>query len=81
MLKIIDVDYLENYKLQLIFDNDKILDVDLESELTGELFSPLKDLSLFTQYGLINGTIEWINGADFSLEYLFEIGKVNKIAV
>jgi hypothetical protein len=74
-LKIIDVDYLKDYQLLLTFNSGEIKKVDLKDKLESELFEPLKDITLFKQYGLLNGNIEWINGADFAQEYLYEIGK------
>jgi len=75
MLKIVDVDYIKDYQIVLTFNNGKVKNVDLSDKLKGSLFEPLKDLDLFIQFGLVNGTIEWVNGADFAPEYLFRIGK------
>ena len=51
--------------------------VDLEKELYGEIFEPLKNKSLFEEVFVTSRTIEWPNGADFAPEFLFEIA-VNK---
>lgn len=76
-LHIIDVKYLNDYKLRLTFNNGVIKDVDLQNELYGKIFEPLKDINLFKQVKInsTNTTIEWPNGADFAPEFLYEIGK------
>ncbi len=73
-LEVIDVDYIKDYQLFLVFNNNDKKIVDLKNHLKGEIFKPLTELSFFRQYGLINSTIEWSNGADFAPEFLYEIG-------
>ncbi len=68
--------YIEGYKIQLTFDNNKIKIVDLEQHLSGEIFEPLKDLTYFKTFKLDDDldTIAWENGADISPDFLYEIG-------
>ncbi len=74
MLKVIDVDYMGDYKLLVTFnDNNKKL-VDLYPYLTGEVFGELLDKNKFVQFGLTRITIEWANGADLAPEFLYDIG-------
>ena len=63
MLKVKDVDYLNNYRLALLFSDGVRKEVDLEPYLNGEVFEPLRDINLFVQYGLTPTTIEWANWA------------------
>ena len=49
MLKIKDVDYLNNYRLALLFSDGVKKEVDLEPYLNGEVFGPLRDINLFVQ--------------------------------
>ncbi len=74
MLRVIDVDYIKEYKLALTFNDGKKKVVDLQSHLTGEVFGELMDKSKFVQYALTPVTIEWANGADLAPEFLYEIG-------
>jgi hypothetical protein len=69
--------YLKEYQLRLTFDNGIIKDVDLEAELYGEVFEPLKDIEFFKQVEVNpeTNTIEWPNGADFAPEFLYELGE------
>ena len=75
MLKVKDVDYLNNYRLAPAFSDGEKKEVDLEPYLKGEVFGPLRDKNLFIQYGLPTTTIEWANGADMAPECLYRIGK------
>jgi hypothetical protein len=81
-LRVEEVVPLENYTLRLKFNNGITKDVDLEPELFGEVFLPLRDLDRFRQV-YVNpetNTIEWPNGADFAPEFLFEIGNLVETA-
>jgi Protein of unknown function (DUF2442) len=53
-------------------------EVDLENELHGRLFRPLRDLDLFRQFAVHPEfeTLVWPNGADIAPEYLYERVKV-----
>ena len=42
--------YLNNYKLELKFNNNEIKNVDLENELYGDIFEPLKQISYFKDF-------------------------------
>lgn len=77
-LQITDCKHLGQYKLRLAFNNGLTKDVNLKEELYGEIFEPLKDVSLFSQVAINpnTNTIEWPNGADFAPEFLDEIGEI-----
>ena len=76
MLRIVDVDYIQDYQLLITFNDGSRKRVDLKPYLTGEVFSELLDPEKFIQYGLTPVTIEWVNGADLAPEFLYEIGTV-----
>jgi hypothetical protein len=50
-------------------------DIDLADDLWGEVFEPLRDLSLFIQVEVDPelGTVVWPNGADLDAESLLEV--------
>jgi hypothetical protein len=76
-LHVNSVTYLGAYKLRLEFNDGVSKDVDLENELYGQVFEPLRDLSYFRREAVNpdTQTIEWSNGADFAPEFLYEIGE------
>jgi hypothetical protein len=55
------------YSLRVSFDDDTEQVINFEPVLAGELFGPLRDLSLFNQVSLDPEvhTLVWPNGADF----------------
>ncbi len=79
-LHVTDVEYLGGYRLRLKFNNGMAKEVDLQDELYGEVFEPLRDKNLFRQVKVNKWTrtIEWPNGADFAPEFLYEIGKAKQ---
>ena len=64
--------YIKDYKIWLSFNNGKQGEIDLEPELYGEIFEPLKDISFFKSFTLEGHTLSWSNGADFAPEFLLE---------
>jgi hypothetical protein len=69
--------HLKGYVLRIEFTDGVSKDVDLQGELYGEVFEPLRDPHFFEQVRVDEetGTVEWPNGADFAPEFLYEIGK------
>ena len=66
--------YLENYCISLTFNNGETKTVDLQNELNGTVYEPLRHLEFFKDFQVKYNTIEWANGADYAPEYLYEIG-------
>lgn len=58
---------LGDYTLRVSFDDGKEQTIDFRPILAGELYGPLKDLSLFRQVRIDPEvhTLVWPNGADF----------------
>ena len=73
-LEVTQAQHLDNYKLLITFNNGVQKTVDLQNELNGSFFAPLKQLEYFKQFQIKYNTIEWENGADYAPEYLYEIG-------
>lgn len=72
-LEITQASYISDYKLSLKFNDGTETTVDLENELNGTVFMPLKDKSKFMKFAIVFNTIEWENGADFAPEYLYDL--------
>ncbi len=70
-LEITQASYINDYKLLLKFSDGIEMTVDLENELNGSVFNPLKDKSKFRKFSIVFNTVEWENGADFAPEYLY----------
>ena len=71
-----DVTYVSDYRLLLSFEDGSVRLVDLEHELDGEMFEPLKDINYFKTVRVNPDldTIVWDNGADMSPDFLHEVG-------
>jgi hypothetical protein len=66
--------YLDNYRIMLTFNNGETRIVNLENELEGSVYAPLRDHDYFKNFQIKFNTIEWQNGADYAPEYLYKIG-------
>ena len=65
------------YRLLLTFEDGDERLVDLKPHLSGEIFEPLKDPEYFRGFRVNEDidTVAWPNGADFSPDFLYEIGQ------
>jgi hypothetical protein len=75
--------YIKDYSLWLKFEDGVEGTIDLQNELYGEMFEPLKDIKQFSQFSIHPElrTITWSNGADLSPEFLYQnLKKTNKAA-
>ncbi|MBU1626671.1 DUF2442 domain-containing protein [bacterium] len=74
ILHVIEAEYLHDYVIWLRFNDGTSGEVDLENELYGTMFEPLKDLELFKSFKVdpVLDTIVWENGADLAPEFLYE---------
>jgi hypothetical protein len=71
------------YSLELAFDSGLRKRVNLQRELYGPIFEPLKDPSFFAQAYLDpdSRTVTWPNGADFAPDFLSELEPVEEVSV
>jgi hypothetical protein len=72
ILHVIEAGYLHDYVIWIRFNDGSAGEVDLEQELEGEVFGPLKDVEKFRRLHVdaeLN-TVVWENGADFAPEFL-----------
>jgi len=72
--RVTDAKHIKAYTLYLRFSDGSDGEVDLEQELDGEIFEPLKDISYFKDFSVNQEfhTVVWPNGADFAPEFLYE---------
>ena len=65
--------YRGDYRVWLRFADGVEGEIDLKDELWGEMFEPLRDKSMFSEFSLDKElhTIVWSNGADFAPEFLY----------
>jgi hypothetical protein len=73
MIHVVAVRVPRPYVLDVTFDDGTRRQVDLEPELWGEVFAPLRDPVLFAQVEVDPelGTVVWPNGADLAPEFLY----------
>jgi len=83
MLRVKKVEYLDKYKLNILFSNGRSKVVDFEDWIAEEnvYLKPLRKIEYFKRVCIddLNYSICWPNGADFSPDVLFEAGKEVKI--
>ena len=72
--KLESAEYVRRYTIHVRFADGTEGDIDLEGELWGEVFEPLKDPAVFRSFRLdaeLN-TVTWPSGADLAPEFLYE---------
>ena len=69
---VVQARHVAGYKLWLTFSDGAEGEVDLEAELYGEVFEPLKSVRAFKSFRVHPElkTVVWPNGADFAPEFL-----------
>jgi hypothetical protein len=72
--RIAEAKYVGDYRIWLRFADGIEAEVDLESELWGEMFEPLRDKALFAKFELYpeGSTIYWPNDADLAPDFLYQ---------
>lgn len=65
--------YLDDYKVEVSFNNGRTGIADLKEALKGPMFEPLKEKSVFSTLTVDKEleTIVWSNGADLAPEYIY----------
>lgn len=67
------VEVLHDFVIRIGFKDGFTREIDLEHELWGPMFEPLRDPAVFRQIKVDDelGTIVWPNGADLAPEFLY----------
>lgn len=73
-LHVKEAKYLHDYVIWLRFNDGAEGEIDLASELDGEVFGPLRDRKTFRRFRVDPEleTVVWENGADLAPEFLYE---------
>ena len=74
LIRVVDVDYIKDYTMDLTFSNGEKRRVDFLPLLNGNRLEELKDINNFIQFGLTHWTLEWYNGIDFAPDFLYKHG-------
>ena len=71
--EIVEARHIRGFVLHLRFSDGMEGDLNLEAELHGEIFEPLKDPTYFRRISVNPElhTVTWPNGADFAPEFLY----------
>ena len=72
MRKIIKVKVLEDYNLELTFDNNVVKIKDMKPHLNEGVFKVLKNKKIFNSVKITFGTISWNEDIDLCADYLYE---------
>jgi hypothetical protein len=74
MPRVIDARHAGGYRVWLRFADGLSGEIDLEKELWGPVFEPLKDVAEFAKvrFDPEADTIVWPNGADLAPEFLYD---------
>jgi hypothetical protein len=66
---------LENYELELSFDNGESRRFDVKPYLDRGVFVRLRDPSAFRAVRIVSGSVEWASGPDLSYDTLYVEGE------
>ena len=72
LVHVVEARYRGDHRVWLKFNDGLEGEVDLASELRGEVFEPLRDTAYFAAFR-VEQTLTWPNGADFAPEFLHEL--------
>ena len=80
VMKLINVEAIDNYILRISLDDDSIIDFDVKAELERiPCYKPLYDFSLFKTVQFKNKRIYWSDQFDFHLDQILERGQFLKL--
>jgi len=71
---VLETRHIGGYVVWLRFRDGTVGEIDLERELHGPVFEPLREASVFGQFAVHPEfqTLVWPNGADFAPEFLHD---------
>ena len=74
LIKVVNVDYIKDYIVDLKFSNGEKKRVDFFPLLKSGKKQELLNKNNFIQFGLNHWTLEWYNGVDFAPDFLYQQG-------
>lgn len=74
LIKVVNVDYIKDYIVDLKFSNGEKKRVDFFPLLKSGKKQQLLNKDNFIQFGLNHWTLEWYNGVDFAPDFLYQQG-------
>ena len=63
----------QDYQVWIKFDDGKSGQINLEDEIWGEVFEPMKAINYFKNFKIGNDTLSWENEADLAPDFLYEL--------
>lgn len=78
MRKIVKVKSLDDYKLELTFDNNVVKIKDMKTHLEKGVFKRLKDKAIFNTVKVSFDTICWGEDIDLCADFLYETSEEKK---
>jgi hypothetical protein len=69
--RVLAAKHLGGHRVWLRFSDGTEGEIDMRSDLWGEVFEPLRDPSYFARFS-VDDTLTWPNGADFAPEFLHQ---------
>ena len=82
MVYVVEAKYIQDYKIQVRFNDQKEGIVDLKEIITQDpraVFHELTDLNLFKNFRVDMDTVVWENGLDLAPEFLYDQIKITPI--
>jgi hypothetical protein len=70
--RVIKVTALQNYQLELVFNNNEIKVFDASLYLDKGIFTELKNYEFFKKVRVFMGSVAWPSGQDFCPDTLYE---------
>ena len=74
--KAIDVKVLNNYELEITFENNEKRRFDVKPYFKFKQFEKLKDINMFKTVKIAGLSIEWKNGVDICPDELYNNSKI-----
>lgn len=73
---VVKAKYIEDYKIEVTFEDNKTGIIDLEKVIINDkrpIFQELKDKKKFSQIKVDMDTVTWKNGLDLAPEFLYKM--------